>query len=85
MKRRFVISNIPIKLPIQNTILYFFGLHYLETSLWVWIVLGIIGTGHWLSSITRKIREKKVDLNSTGTTTEQLANKLQNIFGEMED
>jgi len=63
--KRFVISNIPIKLPFQSTILYTFLLYYFQVSGIFWGIFITIYTIYWIIAIIAKIMENKIDLNST--------------------
>ena len=67
MKKRFVISNLPIKLPFQSTILYAFLLHYFNANGVIWGVFITLYSIFWIGVIMAKWNEVKIDLNDEPT------------------
>ena len=65
MKKHFVITNLPVRLPIQSTILYSFLLYYFEAHDVLWGVFITLYSILWIGLIWIKINEIKVDLNAT--------------------
>ena len=64
MKKRFVISNTPVKFPIQSTILYTFLLHHFQVSGIWWGIFITIYSIYWIIAIVAKWNEESIDLNS---------------------
>jgi hypothetical protein len=62
MKKRFVITNVPIKLPIQSTILYSFLLYHFQVSGIWWGVFITLYSILWIFAIIIKWNEERVDL-----------------------
>lgn len=63
MKKRFVITNIPLKLPFQSTILYSFLLWHFEVNL-IWVgAFATIYTIYWGVAITLKFTDKRIDID----------------------
>lgn len=64
MKKRYVISNTPLKLPIQSTIFYAFLLHYFQVSEIWWGAFIAVFIIYWILVIINKFNEVRIDLNS---------------------
>ncbi|MCO5250996.1 MAG: hypothetical protein M9949_06195 [Candidatus Kapabacteria bacterium] len=64
MKERFVISNIPTKLPVPSTILYTFLLHYYQVSGIWWGVFVTLISILWIVIAVAKWNEVSIDLNT---------------------
>lgn len=63
MKKKFVISNTPTRLPFSSTILYVFLMYYFNVSGIWWGIFITIFTILWIGGITNKAYEVNVDLN----------------------
>lgn len=64
MKNHFVIKNVPTRLPVNNTVLCFFLLHYFKADN---LYLGVCITIYaiiWIICIYLKINEIHIDLTS---------------------
>ena len=85
MKKRTVISNLPIKLPIQSTILYSFLLYYFKVdSLYCGIFITLYSI-LWIVAIIVKWNEEKIDLDDDKKITEaksKFAERLAQIVRE---
>mgnify|MGYP000853028413 CR=1 FL=1 len=64
MKKRFVISNTPVKFPIQSTILYTFLLYHFQGSGIWWGIFITLYSLYWIIAIVAKWNEESIDLNS---------------------
>lgn len=64
MKKRFVISNTPVKFPFQSTILYTFLLYHFQVSGIWWGIFITLYSIYWIIAIVAKWNEESVDLNS---------------------
>jgi hypothetical protein len=64
MKKRFVISNTPVKFPIQSTILYTFLLYHFQVSGIWWGIFITLYSIYWIIAIVAKWNEESIDLNS---------------------
>ncbi|WP_113638983.1 hypothetical protein [Nubsella zeaxanthinifaciens] len=64
MKKRFVISNTPVKYPFQSTILYTFLLHHFQVSGIWWGIFITLYSIYWIAAIALKWKEESIDLNS---------------------
>lgn len=62
MKKRKVITNIPIKLPLQSTILYSFLLYYFEADRLWWGVFITCYSIIWIVAIISLFNQEKIDL-----------------------
>lgn len=88
MKKHFVITNTPAKLPFQSTILYTFLLYYFEVpGIW-WGVFITLYSILWIITIAVKWNEVKINLNDEKASDEKnavrskFAEKLQNLMDE---
>jgi hypothetical protein len=64
MKKRFVISNTPVRFPIQGTILYTFLLYHFQVSGIWWGIFITLYSLYWIIAIVAKWNEESIDLNS---------------------
>jgi hypothetical protein len=64
MKKNFVITNLPVRLPFQSTILYSFLLYYFKADNLYWGIFLTFYSVLWIGLIWIKKTEIKVDLNS---------------------
>lgn len=85
MKKHFVISNIPIKLPIQSTILYTFLLYYFKVPGLVWGIFITLYLIYWIIIIIAIWNQIKIDLNSdeldkNKEMKSKFAQRLQNLI-----
>jgi hypothetical protein len=67
MKKRTVLSNVPVRLPIQSTILYSFLLHYFNASGLYWGIFITLYTLYWILAISVKLSEEEIDLDDDKT------------------
>ena len=88
MKKRFVISNTPVKFPIQSTILYTFLLHHFQVSgIWCGIFITLYSI-YWIIAIVAKWNEESIDLNSDKmdekkkAVESKFAQRLQKLMSE---
>ncbi|WP_188051727.1 hypothetical protein [Flavobacterium sp. GP15] len=65
MKKHFVITNLPVRLPFQSTILYSFLLYYFQVDSLYWGIFITLYSILWIIAIVVKFNEIKVDLNAT--------------------
>lgn len=70
MKKRFVITNVPIGLPFQSTILYTFLLHHFQVSGIWWGIFITIYSFYWIIAIVAKWNECQIDLTSDLTSSD---------------
>jgi len=85
MKKRFVITNLPIRLPFQSTIMWSFLLHYFNVDNLYWGIFITFYSILWIVAIAIKFNEIKVDLNSTDDDKKKVLNKskFQDRLNEM--
>ncbi len=86
MKKRTVISNVPVKLPLQSTILYSFLLYYFHASGVLWGIFITLYAIYWLISIISLFNQDVVDLDSDKFSLSKIrfANKLRQILKDNE-
>ena len=65
MKKHFVITSLPVKLPFRSTILYSFLLYYFKVDSLYWGMFITLYSILWIIAIFVKCHEIKVDLNAT--------------------
>ena len=65
MKKHFVITSLPVRLPFQSTILYSFLLYYFNVENLYWGIFITLYSILWIIAIAIKCNEIKVDLNAT--------------------
>jgi hypothetical protein len=88
MKKRFVISNTPVKFPIQSTILYTFLLHHFQVSGIWWGIFITLYSIYWIIAIVAKWNEESIDLNSDKldekkkAVESKFAQRLQKLMNE---
>jgi predicted membrane protein len=88
MKKRFVIANTPVKLPIQSTILYTFLLHHFQVSGIWWGVFITLFSLLWIIVIVAKWNEEKIDFNDEKIDNDKkvvrskFAERLQKLMDE---
>lgn len=88
MKKRFVISNTPVKLPVQSTILYTFLLYHFQVSGIWWGIFITLYSIYWIIAIVAKWNEESVDLNSDKldekkkAVESKFAQRLQKLMNE---
>ena len=88
MKKRFVISNTPVKFPIQSTILYTFLLYHFQVSGIWWGIFITIYSLNWMITIVAKWNEESIDLNSDKldekkkAVESKFAQRLQKLMNE---
>jgi len=88
MKKRFVISNTPVKFPIQSTILYTFLLHHFQVSGIWWGIFITLYSIYWIIAIVAKWNEESIDLNSDKmdekkkAVESKFAQRLQKLMSE---
>lgn len=75
MKKRTVITNTPIKLPINTTMLYAFLLYYFKVDdLYCGIAITIAAI-YWIAAIAAKWNEEQIDLFDEKTDNEKQPKK----------
>jgi predicted membrane protein len=88
MKKRFVISNTPVKFPIQSTILYTFLLYHFQVSGIWWGIFITLYSLYWIIAIVAKWNEESIDLNSDKldekkkVVESKFAQRLQKLMNE---
>lgn len=88
MKKRFVITNTPVRLPIQSTILYTFLLYHFQVSGIWWGVFITLYSLIWIIIIVAKWNEEKIDLNDEEIDNDKkvvrskFAERLQKLIDE---
>lgn len=88
MKKRFVISNTPVKFPIQSTILYTFLLYHFKVSGIWWGIFITLYSIYWIIAIIAKWNEESIDLNSDKMDEKKkavegkFAQRLQKLMNE---
>jgi hypothetical protein len=88
MKKRFVISNTPVKFPLQSTILYTFLLYHFQVSGIYWGIFITLYSLLWIIAIIAKWNEERIDLNSDKldekkkAVESKFAQRLQKIINE---
>lgn len=64
MKKRYVIKNLPAKLPIHTTILYAFLLYYFNAAQWIWGAFITLTILYWIIVIINFCYQKSIDISS---------------------
>jgi hypothetical protein len=88
MKKRFVISNTPVKFPVQSTILYTFLLYHFQVSGIWWGIFITLYSLLWIIAIVAKWNEERIDLNSDKldekkkAVESKFAQRLQKIIND---
>ena len=88
MKKRFVISNTPVKFPIQSTILYTFLLYHFQVSGIWWGIFITLYSIYWIIAIVAKWNDESIDLNSDKldekkkAVESKFAQRLQKLMNE---
>jgi hypothetical protein len=88
MKKRFVISNTPVKFPFQSTILYPFLLYHFQVSGIWWGIFITLYLLYWIIAIVAKWNEVSIDLNSDKldekkkAVESKFAQRLQKLMNE---
>ena len=88
MNKRFVITNTPVKLPIQSTILYTFLLYHFQVSGIWWGVFITLYSLLWIIVIVAKWNEEKIDFNDDKIDSDKkivrskFAQRLQKLMDE---
>jgi hypothetical protein len=88
MKKRFVISNTPVKFPVQSTILYTFLLYHFQVSGILWGIFITLYSLLWIIAIVAKWNEERIDLNSDKldekkkAVESKFAQRLQKLMNE---
>ena len=88
MKKRFVISNTPVKFPLQSTILYTFLLYHFQVSGIWWGIFITLYSIYWIIAIVAKWNEESIDLNSDKldekkkAVESKFAQRLQKLMNE---
>ena len=88
MKKRFVISNTPVKFPIQSTIFYTFLLYHFQVSGIWWGIFITLYSLYWIIAIVVKRNEESIDLNSDKldekkkAVESKFAQRLQKLMNE---
>lgn len=76
MKKRTVISNTPIKLPLQSTILYTFLLWHFEVHpIWWGVFITLYGI-YWIIVIVIKFNEILIDLDKDEPKSKAVKSKF---------
>ena len=63
MKKRTVIKNLPVRMPLNNTVLWFLVCKYLDVSDIVWAIYGCVSALLWIVYLFVKNDEVEVDLD----------------------
>lgn len=63
MKKRFVITNLPAKLPVTNTALVAFLLYYFKAHGFIWGIFITVYSIIWIAIIIMKSREQNIDVD----------------------
>lgn len=88
MEKRFVITNTPVKLPFQSTILYTFLLYHFQVSGIWWGIFITLYSIYWIIVIVVKWNEESIDLNSDKldekkkVVENKFAQRLQKLINE---
>ena len=86
MKTRFVISNTPIRLPINSTILYAFLLYYFDVNNIWWGIFITVYSILWIAAISIRMSEESIDLNDKDLSEKKkvvqsrFARKLEELY-----
>ena len=83
MKKRTVLINFPVRLPIVSTVLYSFLMHYFNASGLAWGVFITLLSLYWILVIVLKWNEERIDLDDEKPTTlahARFAEKLYNLI-----
>lgn len=85
MKKHFVITNLPVRLPFQSTILYSFLLYYFKVDSLYWGIFITLYSILWIVAIVVKCHEIKVDLNATKDEDKKIVkqSKFQDKLNEL--
>jgi hypothetical protein len=88
MKKRFVITNTPVKLPFQSTILYTFLLYHFQVSGIWWGIFITLYSILWIVAIVVKWSEESIDLsddkldNEKKVVRSKFAERLEKLMKE---
>lgn len=85
MKKHFVITSLPVRLPFQSTILYSFLLYYFKVDSLYWGIFITLYSILWIIAIVVKCNEIKVDLNATKDDEKKIVkqSKFQDKLNEL--
>ena len=85
MKKRTVLSNLPIRLPIQSTIFYSFLLYYFKVDSLYWGIFITLYAILWILCLIAKRNEELIDLDDDKKITaakSKFAERLAQIVRE---
>ena len=88
MKKQFVFTNTPIRLPFQSTILYTFLLYHFQVSEIWWGVFITLYSIIWIAAIVIRLNEEKINFNddkldaSKKAVRSKFAERLQKLVDE---
>ncbi len=86
MKKRKIITNLPIRLPIASTILYSFLLYHFDVDRIWWGIFISIYAIYWIVVIAGKFNEEKIDLfESKESNKIQKKSKFQDKLQKLKD
>ena len=80
MKKRTVITNTPVRLPLQSTVLYSFLLWYFEVNPVWWGIFGTLYTILWIVALLAKFSEERIDLDKEEPKKEPAKSKFAQTF-----
>jgi len=85
MKKKTVLTNFPVRLPIQSTILYIFLLYYFNVDSLYWGIFITLCSLYWILIIAVKWSEERIDLDDDKkitTAKSKFAERLVDIVRE---
>ena len=85
MKKRTVISNFPMKMPLNSTILYSFLLYYFNVDNIWWGIFITLYSILWIVFFVAKYNEESIDLDDDKKITEaksKFAERLAQVVKE---
>lgn len=85
MKKKTVLANFPVRLPVQSTILYTFLLHYFNVDSMYWGIFITLYSLYWILIIAVKWSEERIDLDDDKKITagkSKFAERLAEIVRE---
>lgn len=85
MKKRKVITNIPVRLPIHSTMLYSFLLYYFEADRLFWGIFITCYSLIWLVVIISFFNQEKIDLFESKESKTESKSKFQDKLQKLKD
>lgn len=86
MKKKFVITNVPTRYPINSTILYSFLLYYFNVDSLYWGIFITLFSLYWILVFIVKLNEVNIDLNENkNLSSSNFKEKIQSMVKEVQN